>query len=124
MNLQLIDFGIGGSLESRLEASMPDTITAKLILAEIVSSIEQFHKANILHADLHPGNFLLDAKGHLLLTDFGCARPIVNDDATNLDWNRIYYMCFQIFAKPKREEKEISLIRMLKSMTTRQLPGK
>lgn len=103
---------------------MPDAITAQLILAEIVTLIERLHKANILHGDLHPGNFVIDENGHLLMTDFGRAEPLLSDDITSVDWNRVYYMCFQLFAKPKRDKNEIDLIRMLRTMTSAQLPGK
>lgn len=102
---------------------MPDAITAQLILAEIVMLIEKLHKTNILHGDLHPGNFVIDSNGHLLMTDFGRAETLSSDDITSVDWNRIYYMCFQLFAKPKRDKTEIDLIRMLRTMTTAQLPG-
>jgi predicted unusual protein kinase regulating ubiquinone biosynthesis (AarF/ABC1/UbiB family) len=36
--------------------------------------IWMFHEENVLHADPHPGNFLLTPEGKIALLDFGCVR--------------------------------------------------
>jgi predicted unusual protein kinase regulating ubiquinone biosynthesis (AarF/ABC1/UbiB family) len=36
--------------------------------------IYMFHDFNYLHGDPHPGNFLLDTEGHLVLLDWGCVK--------------------------------------------------
>lgn len=36
--------------------------------------VHMFHELHRLHADPHPGNFLLDSQGRLVLLDFGCVR--------------------------------------------------
>jgi len=36
--------------------------------------VHMFHELHVLHADPHPGNFLLDADHNLVLLDFGCVR--------------------------------------------------
>lgn len=33
-----------------------------------------FHELHLLHADPHPGNYLLDRDGNLILLDYGCVR--------------------------------------------------
>lgn len=33
-----------------------------------------FHEVHLLHADPHPGNYLLDRDGNLILLDYGCVR--------------------------------------------------
>jgi len=44
---------------------------AQYYLAEILLAIEHLHNAGIIHRDLKPENIILDAKGHIKLTDFG-----------------------------------------------------
>ena len=36
----------------------------------------QFHTVNAIHADPHPGNYLIDANGAIGLVDFGCVKEI------------------------------------------------
>ena len=46
-----------------------------LVQAFIEAFVYMFHDLNLLHADPHPGNFMLDRAGRLVLLDFGCVRP-------------------------------------------------
>lgn len=39
----------------------------------------QFHQLKQVHADPHPGNFLLNAKGEMGIIDFGCVKEIPED---------------------------------------------
>ena len=39
----------------------------------------QIHKLKQVHADPHPGNFLVDDKGNLIAIDFGCVKQIPED---------------------------------------------
>ena len=43
---------------------------------ELVIAIHSLHQAGIIHRDLKPENVLVDVSGHLVLTDFGCAKLI------------------------------------------------
>ena len=47
---------------------------AKKYIAEVVSGVEYLHEHGIVHRDLKPDNLLIDASGHLKLTDFGLSR--------------------------------------------------
>lgn len=118
------DLGCGGTLESRLHANRPNATTAKWILAEIITAIENLHHANILHIDLDLENVVINSKGHLLLTDFGRAQRLSCNNATEWDWRYFADMCHHIFYKPHCNKHEIGLINMLKRMTDAQLPGK
>lgn len=39
----------------------------------------QIHKLKKVHADPHPGNFLINKKGELIVIDFGCIKQIPDD---------------------------------------------
>ncbi|GAA5855487.1 hypothetical protein JCM8547_007856 [Rhodosporidiobolus lusitaniae] len=45
-------------------------------LAELVDAVEWLHGEGWVHRDIKPQNMLLQADGHLLLTDFGSAAPL------------------------------------------------
>jgi serine/threonine protein kinase len=78
----VMEYMIGGDLSSLLQGF--GNFTHEMCLfygAEIVQSLDELHRNNVIHRDLKPDNMLLDGDGHLKLTDFGLSRINVNDDA-------------------------------------------
>ena len=52
---------------------------AKWFLSHAVAALHSAHKANIVHLDIKPANFLIDRGNNIMLTDFGLAQKIVKD---------------------------------------------
>jgi serum/glucocorticoid-regulated kinase 2 len=71
----VLEYCAGGDLFAHLgkwrKFSEP---TARVFSAELVLAIEYLHAQGIVYRDLKPENVLLDASGHVKLTDFGLAR--------------------------------------------------
>jgi serine/threonine protein kinase len=57
---------------------------AKWFLSHAIAALHSAHKANIVHLDIKPANFLVDRGNNIMLTDFGLAERIVKGvgDAT------------------------------------------
>jgi len=47
---------------------------SRFYMGEMILAIETVHKLNYIHRDLKPDNVLLDADGHIKLTDFGLSK--------------------------------------------------
>jgi serine/threonine protein kinase len=52
---------------------------AKWFLSHAIAALHSAHKANIVHLDIKPANFLVDRANNIMLTDFGLAERIVKD---------------------------------------------
>jgi len=72
-----MEFLPGGDLMSLLMARdiLPEH-EAKFYAAEIVLAIESVHKLDCIHRDLKPDNVLIDANGHIKLSDFGLSKKL------------------------------------------------
>ncbi|KAI8394120.1 kinase-like domain-containing protein [Radiomyces spectabilis] len=78
INLYMImDYAPGGELFSILRKMQrfPDQM-AKFYAAEVLLAIEYLHSKDTIYRDLKPENLLLDAFGHIKITDFGFAKYV------------------------------------------------
>ncbi|KAK0618262.1 kinase-like domain-containing protein [Bombardia bombarda] len=78
----ILEYGQGGELFTHLstEKMFPEQ-TAAFYMAEMVLALSHLHGTlGVVYRDLKPENCLLDAEGHLLLTDFGLSKVAVDRD--------------------------------------------
>uniref|UniRef100_A0A0R3RFI3 Ribosomal protein S6 kinase n=1 Tax=Elaeophora elaphi TaxID=1147741 RepID=A0A0R3RFI3_9BILA len=74
----ILDFLPGGDLFNRLSKEIMFTEDdVKFYLAEIALALGHLHSLGIAYRDLKPENVLLDADGHINLTDFGLSKESV-----------------------------------------------
>lgn len=50
---------------------------AKFLMACVFDAIGYLHERNVIYRDIKPENLVLDGKGYVKLTDFGCARKLL-----------------------------------------------
>ncbi|MCJ1447798.1 MAG: serine/threonine protein kinase psk1 [Stictis urceolatum] len=77
----ILEYAQGGELFTHLatEKMFPED-TAAFYMAELVLALDYLHHTvGVVYRDLKPENCLLDAEGHLLLTDFGLSKISDND---------------------------------------------
>jgi len=80
----ILEYASGGELFRHLEMEKFFTEdVAAFYIAEIVLALDYLHNTiGVIYRDLKPENCLLDAEGHLLLTDFGLSKVAVQDSDT------------------------------------------
>ena len=79
----VLDYCAGGELFFHLGklGKFPES-RARFYAAEITLAIEYVHNLDVIYRDLKPENVLLDAKGHVRLTDFGLSKEGISDSAS------------------------------------------
>ncbi|OQO10856.1 hypothetical protein B0A48_04157 [Cryoendolithus antarcticus] len=95
----ILEYAQGGELFHHLKLErMFSEETAAFYMAEMVLALEHLHhNVRVIYRDLKPENCLLDAEGHLLLTDFGLSKVALEDDArTNSVLGTIEYMAPEV----------------------------
>ncbi|XP_033123177.1 ribosomal protein S6 kinase beta-2-like [Anneissia japonica] len=97
----ILEYLSGGELFMHLEREgifLEDT--ASFYLSEIVLALEHLHKQGIIYRDLKPENIMLDAQGHVVLTDFGlCKESVEEGDMTHTFCGTIEYMAPEILTR-------------------------
>ncbi|KAI9007146.1 kinase-like domain-containing protein [Gaertneriomyces semiglobifer] len=73
----VLEYVQGGELFSYLRrcGRFPNHV-ARFYAAEVVMAFEHLHQRDIIYRDLKPENLLIDAKGHIKITDFGFAKHV------------------------------------------------
>ncbi|XP_048488117.1 ribosomal protein S6 kinase alpha-5 [Plutella xylostella] len=84
----ILDYVAGGELFTHLyqrEHFTEDEV--RIYIAEIILALEQLHKLGIIYRDIKLENILLDAEGHIVLTDFGLSKEFCGNE------KRAYSFC-------------------------------
>lgn len=78
----ILEYAQGGELFTHLaQERMFTEEVASFYMAEMVLALSHLHNnLGVVYRDLKPENCLLDAEGHLLLTDFGLSKVAVDED--------------------------------------------
>jgi RAC serine/threonine-protein kinase len=79
----VLDYCAGGELFFHLGklGKFPEP-RAKFYASEITLAIDHVHKLDIIYRDLKPENVLLDARGHVRLTDFGLSKEGISQSSS------------------------------------------
>jgi serine/threonine protein kinase len=99
----ILEYGQGGELFTHLSTErMFSEETAAFYMAEMVLALTHLHAdLGVVYRDLKPENCLLDAEGHLLLTDFGLSKVAVDPDACNSMLGTVEYMAPEVILGKK-----------------------
>jgi len=64
----------GDYMELLIKKKKLSEASARFYIAEIAIAINELHKLKFAHRDIKPDNILIDASGHIKLTDFGLCK--------------------------------------------------
>lgn len=96
----VFDFFNGGELYHYLsEGGRFTEDRARFYAAEIISALDYLHKRGIVYRDLKPENLILDAKGHIRITDFGLSKEGVAGDTITSICGTPEYLAPEILRK-------------------------
>lgn len=74
---------------------------SRLYAAEIALGLEHIHSLSIIYRDLKPENLLLDADGHIRITDFGLSKENVVDDTVKSFCGTPEYLAPEVLKRHK-----------------------
>ncbi len=60
-------------LEEKGLLTVPETVA---ILEQVAEALDYAHQRSVIHRDVKPGNVMLDARGRVIMTDFGIAKEL------------------------------------------------
>ncbi|CCF47865.1 hypothetical protein CH063_00700 [Colletotrichum higginsianum] len=101
----ILEYGQGGELFTHLSTEkMFAEPVAAFYMGEMLLAISHLHSTlGVVYRDLKPENCLLDAEGHLLLTDFGLSKVAIDtsEDHCNSMLGTVEYMAPEVIQGQK-----------------------
>ncbi|KAF6813841.1 AGC/YANK protein kinase [Colletotrichum sojae] len=79
----VVDLMSGGDLRFHISRKTFTEEAVRFWIAELGCALRYIHSQNIIHRDVKPDNVLLDADGHVHLTDFGHQKNVASDIVPN-----------------------------------------
>ncbi len=71
----IMEYIEGQTLEQWMrDQAMPDLTVIRNIVSQIVSGLRAFHRLDMLHQDIKPGNIMMTAEGLVKIVDFGSTK--------------------------------------------------
>ncbi|KAH8120495.1 kinase-like domain-containing protein [Phellopilus nigrolimitatus] len=79
----VLDTYPGGSIAAHLDRQGPfGPEKARFYASEIAEALSYLHSLCIVHRDVKPENVMIAADGHIVLTNFNCAKMLDHNDST------------------------------------------
>ena len=101
----ILSYASGGELFSFLaKERMFSEDQAQFYIAEILLALEHLHDLGIIYRDLKPENVMLQADGHILLTDFGLSKVALD---THTVCGTVEFMAPEIVQGRSRYDKSV-----------------
>ncbi len=121
----VVEYCPNGSLKQYLQRQHPGPLPveeAVSILTKIGQALHHAHQHNIVHRDLKPANILFNAKGEVMLTDFGIAVLLEGTTFINPDGTPAYMAPEQFQGIVSKKSDQFSLGCIAYELVTGQRP--
>ncbi|KAL6865829.1 Serine/threonine kinase [Amphichorda felina] len=94
----VVDLMTGGDLRFHISRKTFTEEAVRFWVAELGCALRYIHGQNIIHRDVKPDNVLLDADGHVHLTDFNVASDIIPGKVLSSKSGTLAYLAPEVYA--------------------------
>ncbi|GAB0135779.1 hypothetical protein EsDP_00004104 [Epichloe bromicola] len=94
----VVDLMSGGDLRFHISRKTFTEEAVRFWIAELGCALKYIHGQNIIHRDVKPDNVLLDADGHVHLTDFNVASDVIPGKALTSKSGTLAYLAPEVYS--------------------------
>ncbi|KOS17388.1 Serine/threonine-protein kinase 32C [Escovopsis weberi] len=94
----VVDLMSGGDLRFHIARKTFTEEAVQFWIAELGCALRYIHGQNIIHRDVKPDNVLLDAEGHVHLTDFNVATDVIPGKQVTSKSGTLAYLAPEVYA--------------------------